>query len=231
MIDYPKVLKDIEAIHRERPRAKHPMWQGLMAGTFNRAQTREFIFQFGAVPLYNHGYHGRLYVTCPDAAWRERIAEVVYEEGTGRLFASGVPHYKLYLRLGAAFGLTRDEMYNRPLCAGSVAYKAYFEQVCGKSFLEGVSAHMLSGETEFALVSGQTGKTMQKKFNLTDEEIAFYTVHDEADKEHGDIGRELLEHFAKTEDDVQLVLKTVREYVGVSYLMYDDILRVMNEAK
>ena len=32
-------------------------------------------------------------------------------------------------------------------------------------------------------------------------------------------------------EDRRMNVWAVREYVGVSYLMYDDILRVMNEAK
>src|ERR1700740_1692718 len=103
--NYDAALAESEAIHRTKPRKTHPMWVALMKGELSRAQVTTFIRQFGVVPLYNHNYHGPLYVSCPDPVWRQRMAEVVYEEGTGGLYAEGVPHYRLYLNVGKAFGV------------------------------------------------------------------------------------------------------------------------------
>ena len=97
------VLEEIQAIHDALPRGKHPLWTGLVAGDFSKAQVCELIRQAGIIPLYNNLYHGPLYVICPDPEWRELIAEVVYEEGTGKLFAGGIAHYRLYLRLQNLF--------------------------------------------------------------------------------------------------------------------------------
>ena len=77
---------------------------------WSKKQVQEHIKQFAIIPLFNHGYHGRLYVNCPDPEWRVMLAEVVYEEGTGRLFSDGVSHHELYLRLGEAMDISRDEM-------------------------------------------------------------------------------------------------------------------------
>ena len=53
----------------------------------------------------------------------------------------------------------------------------------------------------------------------------FFTVHVEADTDHSNIGRELLDEFARTEDDRRLVLKTVEQMLDVMILMNDDIYR------
>ena len=79
------------------------------------------------------------------ADW-SRIAEVTYEEGTGRLFAGGVAHHELYLRFGEALGMSRRELYDWPLCAEAIAYMQWFMNICGRSFIEGASAHMLASE-------------------------------------------------------------------------------------
>ena len=220
-----QVLAEIEAIHRAKPRGNHPLWVALMEGTLNKAQVQEFLRQFGVIPLWNHLYHGRLYVVCPDPDWRQKLAEVCYEEATGRLFADGVPHYRLYLRVGEAMGLSREEMYNTEYCPGAIAFRAYFEYICGKSFLEGVSSHMLGAEAQVPGVSGKVGRALMKRFGLSEHDVAFYTVHDDADKEHSDIGRVLLEQFAKTDEDLRLVARTVRDTVDMSYLLYDDLYR------
>lgn len=230
-LKHDQVLAEIEKIHRAKPRGTHPLWVALMEGTLGKAQVQEFLCQFSVIPLYNHLYHGRLYVNCPDPAWRQRMAEVCYEEATGRLFADGVPHYKLYLRVGEAMGISPQVMYKTEFGVGAIAFRAYFEYICGKSFLEGVSAHMLGAEAQVPGVSGKVGRALMSLFGLSEDDVAFYTVHDDADKEHSDIGRELLEQFAKTEDDLRLVVRTVRDTVDMSYLLYDDIFRRVQTIK
>ena len=105
-------------------------------------------------------FHGRLYVICPDPGWREEIASVAYEEATGRLFAGGVSHHKLYLDYAAALGLSKEEMYATKFCAGVTAFQVYFSWICGKSFLEGVASHMLGGE---APIPGADARLRQEK--------------------------------------------------------------------
>ena len=65
------VLERIAKIHEPYSRYKHPLWAGLMEGRFEKPQVKEFIRQAGNIPLFNHLYHGPLYVKCPDPQWRE----------------------------------------------------------------------------------------------------------------------------------------------------------------
>ena len=223
------VLSEIQVIHDKTPRGEHPLWRGLVNGDFNKRQVCELIRQAGIIPLHNHLYHGALYVVCPDPEWREMLAEVVYEEGTGQLFAEGVPHYRLYLRLGAAFGISEEQMWNTEYCPEAIAFKSYFHNICSKNFLEGVSAHMLGAEAPVPQVFNPVAKALQKQFNLSNDDIAFYTVHEEADSEHSDIGRRLLERFAVTQDDKKLVLKSVRDMVNISNVLWNGILKKVKE--
>mgnify|MGYP001464212006 CR=1 FL=1 len=217
------VLDNVQAIHDACPRGKHPLWAGLVAGEFTKKQVGELIRQAGIIPLHNNLYHGPLYVICPDPEWREMLAEVVYEEGTGKLFAGGNAHYRLYLRLGEAFGISKEEMWNTDYCPEAVAFRSYFHNVCSKNFLEGVSAHMLGAEAPVPAVFNPVSRALKEQFDLSDEDIAFYTVHEEADSEHSDIGRQLLERFTVTEDDIALVLKSVKDMVTISNVLWNGI--------
>src|SRR5688500_11459400 len=105
------VLRYIAGLLKERPNYSHPLWQGMVDGTLNLEQVRYFCKQHSIITLHNHKYHGPIYYSCPDPEWRERIAEVAYEEATGRLFANGVSHHKRYLNYAAGLGLSREEMY------------------------------------------------------------------------------------------------------------------------
>ncbi len=145
-LSIPETLDQIKAIHARKPLFSHPLWTEWVAGTLSKQQLQETVKQYGIVPLHNQNYHGRLYIVCPDPEWRSRLAEVCYEEGTGRLYAGGVSHHELYLRFGEALGISREKMYATEYCAGAQAFKAYFSDVCGRNFLEGVAAHMLASE-------------------------------------------------------------------------------------
>ena len=136
----------------------------MVEGSFSLEQVRYFCLQHGIIPLHNHNYHGRLYVVCPDAGWREKIAEVAYEEATGRIHAKGVSHHKLYLNYGKALGLSREEMLTADYCGGGLAFKSFFQELCGRNFLEGVSTHMLAGEAPIPGLYIRVARKLQEKF-------------------------------------------------------------------
>lgn len=225
-----QILEQIQKIHEPYARHKHPLWAGLMQGKFERPQVRVFLKQASIIPLYNHLYHGPLYVNCPDPDWREMIAEVVYEEGTGKLFASGIPHWKLWLRLGNAFDIGDQEMWKTEFCPEAIAWRSFFHDICNGDFLTGVSAHMLGAEAQVPGAAGSVADGLKKKFNLSDHDLAFYIVHDHADSEHSDIGRKLLTRFAKTDEDYERVLRAVRQMVEVSKVLYDGIHECVKRA-
>ncbi len=218
-------LAEIEEIHRRKPLYGHALFNDIMEGSLSREQLKEEVRQEGIIPLHNHNYHGRLYVVCPDPRWRARIAEVCFEEGTGRLYANGFSHNELYLRFGEALGISREVMWSTPYCAGALGFRTYFSEICGRSFLEGVSAHMLAGEAPAPAHVGSRGDALCEHYGLSQDDVMFFTVHVEADTDHSNIGRELLDEFARTEDDLRLVLKTVEQTLDVMILMNDDIYR------
>jgi pyrroloquinoline-quinone synthase len=224
-----QTLQEIELIHKRKPLFGNPLWNEWVEGKLTKAQLREAVKQQGIIPLHNHNYHGRLYVICPDPNWRSRIAEVVYEEGSGRLYAGGVNHHELYLRFGEALGISREEMYATRYCAGALGFRAYFSDICGGNFLEGVAAHMLAGEAPVPTHGSKRADALRKYYGLSDEDVRFFTVHEVADEDHSNVGRELLNEFAKTEDDLRLVLRTVEQTLDVMIMMYHDIYRVVRQ--
>jgi len=219
------VLDAIAQMHKDQPMYGHPLWTGMVEGKWDFEQTKYLCKQHGGIPLHNHNYHGNLYTICPDPEWREMIAEVAYEEATGRLFSDGVSHHKLYLNFAKGLGLKPEEMYDPPYCPGVVAFQAYFTNICRKSFLEGVSAHMLAGEAAIPGLYIQIAHKLQEKFGLDDEAVAYWVIHDSADEEHSDVGRKLLDQYASNEKERQLVIKTAKQMLDVQHLMYDDMLK------
>ena len=223
-------LDEVKKLLEQYAWANHPMWQALMEGTVNIEQLREWVRQYGVFALYNHGYHGPLYVNCPDPKMRAMLAEVVYEEGTGNLYSNGKPHNEIWCQFGEAIGLTRDEMWGTELCSGARALKAFLNDRCNNSFIEGVSALMLAGEAQVPGFFDKLAKSLKKTFNLTDQDVEFFTIHDVADEDHSGAGREILVQFAPSVEDRRLVLETVRAYLGIEDAMQTQIYERMMAA-
>jgi len=217
------VIEELNAIHSAKSRKRHPLWMGLMSGSLSRAKVAEFLRQFSVIPLYNHFYHGPLYVSCPNPEWRRRMAEVVYEEGTGGIYSDGVAHYELYLRMAEAFGISREEIYATEFCGGSLAVRHYFENICRTSFLEGYAALSLGSEAQVPGVAGRVSEAMVKHYGLTPEQAMFYTVHEVADSDHSGGAMEFLKEFAPTDVEVHKVTRAVRDCVETSWTMFEDI--------
>ena len=166
-------------------------------------------------------------MNCPDPRWRERIAEVVYEEGNGRLYANGVPHNQLYFRFGQGLGLSKDDLLNTDYCPGALGWQGWYAGMCRSTFLEAVSAHMLAAEAHGPGVFRFLAESLKKKFGLDDEAVAFWVVHDVADEDHSGIGKELLDEFAATDDDRARVLEIVQRTVDMTFYLYDGIYRLV----
>lgn len=220
-------LDEVKKLIAQHSWPNHPMWKSLVEGTLNVEQLREWVRQFGVFALYNHGYHGPLYVNCPDPKWRAMIAEVVYEEGTGNLYSNGKPHNELWCQFGEAIGLTRDEMWGAELCSGARALKAFLNDRCSNSFLEGVSALMLAGEAQVPGFFNKLAESLKTTFDLSDQDVEFFTIHDEADEDHSGTGREIVIQFAPGEEDRRLVIETVRAYLGIEETMQNQIYERM----
>jgi pyrroloquinoline quinone (PQQ) biosynthesis protein C len=221
------LLKEIQAMVSASHQIKHPLAELLFAGKLSKRQLQELVGQQSCIPLYNHKFHGNLYVVCPDHRWRARISEIVYEEGSGKLFANGVSHHELYLRLGEAVGISRQQLWNWPLCAEALAFRVHYEFVCARSFLEGVSMHTLAGESQTSGYVLRVAEALKKHHGLSDEDVLFHTVHEEADNDHANIGVELLDEFARTEEDQHRVRSAVRESLMMRRLRDDGIQRAV----
>jgi pyrroloquinoline quinone (PQQ) biosynthesis protein C len=222
-IDINAILAEIADINRDWNHINHPVHQALLTGKLSKAQFREFIAQYSCIPLYNHKHHGPIYVNCPSHKWRARLAEVVYEEGSGNLYADGVSHHELYLRLCEAAGISRDAIYDWPLCPEVVAYMAHAWGVSARSFLEGATRSMLVGEAQVPGYAAKMAAAFQRHYGLTAEQSVFWTVHEVADDEHSDVGRELLADFVHTEAERELVLRTARQSAEIQWMMLDGI--------
>jgi len=75
---------------------------------------------------------GAAYLQCPVAAVRQELAENLYEEETGGIFA-GRPHPELFLKVPLALGHDMERYADPVLLPASAAYRAVLDRLSGAS--------------------------------------------------------------------------------------------------
>ena len=89
--------------------------------------------------------------------------------------------------------------------------------------------HLLAGESHGPGVFGVMAKRLREQYDLSEEAVAFWSIHDVADKDHSGIGKDLLANFAKTPADGRLVIDTVNATLDRIFAFYDGMFEMMSE--
>jgi pyrroloquinoline quinone (PQQ) biosynthesis protein C len=175
-----------------------------------RARARMFVLQHRLnTRQRNSVLKLRVATNCPD--WDTRIGiigacsqEVIadHEHGGGRA------HWQILEDLGTKIGLKRAEIRAaKPLPSTQIAWAAWEGLMSNRHWLEGVVANVCA---ERANVPGYGTGTLKKHgwfglererwsalFGLSDADLEFFELHEEADIEHSDMGWRAIERFAK----------------------------------
>ena len=138
-----------------------------------------------------------LHASCPFPEERIELAESLYEEETGRISGCNLPHPELFIRFGEGLGLARTEMTEAEPLPATAALIDWFElSTKQRSFIEGAAAMNLAAEGQVPGAFGPLARALEKHYGLTREQVAFWDVHEIADREHSDIGDHIVVRFA-----------------------------------
>jgi pyrroloquinoline-quinone synthase len=174
-------------------RVNHPFVRGIQAGTISREHLLEWVrqdYKFrNAVP--------RLamlrYLACTDPEIARRLYEVVEEETAG-LATGSAGHIDLFVRFAAALGLSREELDAAPLLPATAAHLYYAELIIHtRPWFVVMAAQMAAPAAMAALAEG-----FVKHYGLSPDDVAFFTVHVDADEDHGSLAEEIAERYLQS---------------------------------
>jgi pyrroloquinoline-quinone synthase len=189
MTDFVRSLKE-EIASSPKLRVRHPFVRAVCEGLASKDQIRRWAlqdYQFRrAVP--------RLamlrYLACTDPAFQPKLYEVVEEETQGlRPGSSG--HPDMFVEFAAALGLERKELETAPLDPATAAHLYYAELIIHTLPWFVVMAAQMSAEGTFAPAAAVLGKGFIEQYKMKPESVRFFTVHVEADAEHGSLAEEI----------------------------------------
>ena len=130
------------------------------------------------------------YLACTDPAFQTKLYEVVEDETRG-LRPGSVGHADMFVEFAAALGLQRKELETAPLRPATAAHLYYTELIIHTLPWFVVMAAQMSAEGTFSPAAAALGQAFIKQYGMKPASVRFFTVHVEADAEHGSLAEEI----------------------------------------
>jgi pyrroloquinoline-quinone synthase len=219
------VSEVFEKVKARRSFGRHPFWLKIADGKVDQdgmgVFATQFFLQVREFPRAVSALHSR----CYDASERLKLAESLYEEETGKISGSA-PHPELFIRLGLGVGLSRDDMVLGKPLASTAALIDWFElSTKDRSFAEGIGAINLAAEGQVPGNFGPFARALERHYGLTREQVAFFDVHEIADRDHSDVGDHILSHMTMSETERANVWSAVERSLDLWWQFFDGIER------
>jgi len=130
------------------------------------------------------------YLACTDPEIAQKLWGVVEEETHG-LDTGSAGHNKLFIQFADSIGLTREQIENAELRPATAAHLYYVELVIHTLPWFVVMAVQIGAEGTFGPAAAALGQDFIKQYKMKPESVRFFTVHSEADEEHGNLAEEI----------------------------------------
>lgn len=187
----------IDAAVEARAMLSHPFYQAWEAGALSRdalaAYAKQYFHHVEAFPRAVSAVHAN----CPDPAGRRLLAENLAEEeglGEGR-----DDHASLWLAFAAA--LEADEPAVRAVRLNPETQNLVetFRKLSRRSYASGLAA-LYAYESQLPAIARTKIKGLVERYDVSaPAALKFFEVHEQADVEHADVCRELLDALPETE--------------------------------
>ncbi|HKM99897.1 MAG TPA: iron-containing redox enzyme family protein [Candidatus Binataceae bacterium] len=219
-------VRDLFAMVKERRSfGRHPLWGKISEGKVSREGMKTFAAQFflqvREFPRAVSALHSR----CYDAEERLKLAESLYEEETGKISGSA-PHPELFIRFGTGLGMERGELTDATPLPSTASLIDWFElSTKDRSFAEGIGAINVAAEGQVVTNFGPFARALEKHYGLSRDQVAFFDVHELADRDHSDVGDNILSQMTLGESDRTRIRVAVNRSLDLWWQFFDGIER------
>ena len=187
--EFVRRLKE-EIARSPKQRVNHPFVRAVCEGSATMEHIRQWAlqdYQFRrAVPRIAM----LRYLACTDPVFQPKLYDVVKEETVG-LRPGSAGHADMFVEFAEALGLSRTQLDAAPLRPATAAHLYYAELIIHTLPWFVVMAAQMSAEGTFSAAAAALGKAFIRQYGMRDESVRFFTVHVEADAEHGSLAEEI----------------------------------------
>jgi pyrroloquinoline-quinone synthase len=191
-----ELLARLDAAIAEKSLLKHPFYRDWQAGMLSREALQLYAAQY-----YRHveafPKHLRVLAARTEGPLHRLIEENLAEEES----PSG-SHPKLWRDFAAAMGVGEDDITCCPALPGTQAVVEKFREICGDRPVAEAVAALYAYEAQVPEIATTKIEGLRKFYGFEDPEgLAYFTVHEEADKAHRAAWRSWLEEHADGNED------------------------------
>ncbi len=193
-----ELLAKIDAAIAEKNLLKHPFYQDWQAGKLSREALQLYAAQY-----YRHveafPKHLRVLAARTEGPIRDIILENLAEEENPLR-----PHPKLWRDFAAAVGVAEDDITSCPALPGTQAVVETFREIVGDRTVAEAVAALYAYEAQVPEIATTKIEGLKKFYGVTSAEgLAYFEVHEEADKAHRAAWRNwLAEHAEGSEEEI-----------------------------
>ena len=218
-----------ELIDGRRSFGGHPLWHRIAEGGVDAGGLQRFAVQFFLQVREFPRAVSALHARCPYPDERIQLAERLYEEETGRISGCDLPHPELFIRFGRAAGLSREELVEGAPLPSTASLVHWFElSTAQRSFLEGAAAITLAAEGQVPGAFGPFARALEKHYGLSRDDVAFWDIHEIADRQHSDVGNHIVFRYADTLECQKRVRLAVETSLDHWWQFFDGIERAID---
>lgn len=183
-----ELLQKIDAAIAEKSLLKHPFYQDWQAGRL----TSEAL-QLYAAQYYRHveafPHHLKVLAVRADESLKPVVLENLAEEEN-----PAHPHPKLWRDFAGALGVSEDVVASSPSLPGTRHVVQKFHEICAERSVTEAVAALYAYEAQVPEIATTKIEGLKKFYGITEPKgLAYFEVHEEADKGHRKAWREWLE--------------------------------------
>jgi len=199
-----ELLNKLDAAVAEKSLLKHPFYQDWQAGKLSRESLQLYAAQY-----YRHveafPKHLRVLAARTEGQLRAIVQENLAEEEN----PAGA-HPKLWRDFASAVGVNEEDIAYCPSLPGTQAVVQTFREICGDRPVAEAVAALYAYESQVPEIATTKIDGLKKFYGVDSAEgLAYFTVHEEADKAHRAAWRGWLEEHANGNDEE--ILATTNE--------------------
>lgn len=233
-------------VKERHARLHHPFYFALYDGKLSLEEIRVWAKEAWGIFCMNVAINTAKLVRCQlsgihDPEIQKKFVDIIMSE-VGYQYFQGSPrpvagHRALFLRFGEAIGipageLERREIENDFLPTTVLARTCWLDiALRSGSILEQVASTNCCNEFSNQLTGGRFFGSFKEHYGLKERDIEFFAEHGVADTEHSNVGYELVEKFATTQELQVKVLRALRKGLGIWWAVTDGVARECQKLK
>ena len=204
-------------------RLDHPYVKLLVDGKLSREQLIDFAkqdYQLKKVPSW---WSAQRITNCLTIADQKAISKAFSEEmgGADDRFTG---HQAMYLKFGAALGLTPADLEHAPVLPSTILAVTMLMHINKyRSTPEGLASGSVLGEQTNVRVSQMFVPAFEKHYGLPRAGLEWFLEHIEADTEHGGMGEAFVKRYAKSKDMQNKIWDTIIRTKSAWWVFFDGL--------